>query len=226
MRAWPTAGAWRSASRRPARTSPSPSGGLGHAPTRPRSSRRTERSPSTYVRWPGARLRSMGGADLFEAPWSGCVFAHLEGARPAAGRAPRGPSSPRDDRHPRRSGGSGPVAGDRLRAEGPATRPGLRRAQRRLRPAPQTRNRSLIAALQRALRPITAHYVNVRRRKCWGRGAPERSVFAVSRSPERMRRAAQLAGRRERCVKTAASKLAKSIRLHGHPVTRFVLDGR
>ena len=41
-----------------------------------------------------------------------------------------------------------------------------------------------------------------------------------------MRRAAQLAGRRERCVKTAASKLAKSIRLHGHPVTRFVLDGR
>ena len=34
------------------------------------------------------------------------------GARPAACRAPRCPSSPRDDRHPRRSGGSGPVAGD------------------------------------------------------------------------------------------------------------------
>ena len=38
------------------------------------------------------------------------------GAYPATGRALRGPSSPRDDRHPRRSGGSGSVAGDRLRA--------------------------------------------------------------------------------------------------------------
>ena len=153
-----------------------------------------------HITWPGARLRSMGGADLFEAPWSGCVFAHLEGARPAAGRAPRGPSSPRDDRHPRRSGGSGPVAGDRLRAEGPATRPGLRRAQRRLRPAPQTRNRSLIAALQRALRPITAHYVNVRRAQVLGRGAPERSVFAVSRSPELMRPRGP-AGRKTRALR-------------------------
>ena len=43
-------------------------------------------------------------------------------------------------------------------------------------------------------RPITLTSAG---RKCWGRGAPERSVFAVSRSPELMRRAAQLAGRRE-----------------------------
>ena len=37
----------------------------------------------------------------------------------------------------------------------PAPWSGLRRAQRRLRPAPQARNRPLTAALQRALRPIT-----------------------------------------------------------------------
>ena len=47
-----------------------------------------------------------------------------------------------------------------LRAEGSAPRPGLRRAQRLLRPAPQARNRPLTAALQRALRPITAQSVN------------------------------------------------------------------
>ena len=35
--------------------------------------------------------------------------------------------------------------------------------------------------------------------------------MAVSRSPERMRRAARLAGRRQRYVETAAAKLAKSI---------------
>ena len=47
-----------------------------------------------------------------------------------------------------RSGGSGPVAGDRLRAEGPAPRPSLRRAQRRLRPAPQAGNRPLNPVLR------------------------------------------------------------------------------
>ena len=40
-----------------------------------------------------------------------------------------------------------------------------------------------------------------------------------------MRRAARLAGRRQRCVATAASQLAKSIRLHGRRVTRLGLDG-
>ena len=37
-------------------------------------------------------------------------------------------------------------------------------------------------------------------RKCWARGAPERSVFAVSRSPELMRRAAQT-GRKTRALR-------------------------
>ena len=100
-------------------------------------------------RHPGAVAVVQGVAALEQA----LALTSMGRAR-AACRAPRGPSSPRDDRHPRRSGGSGPVAGARIRAEDPAPRLGLRRAQRRLRPAPQARNRPLIrsSGLNRPLR--------------------------------------------------------------------------
>ena len=101
-------------------------------------------------------------------------------ARTSRGRARR-PVEPHEDRSPRVMIAIhvDPEVRDQLREiayeqKGPAARPGLRRAQRRLRPAPQTRNRPLIrssattehpccqepgsmrlAALQRAPRPIT-----------------------------------------------------------------------
>ena len=104
--------------------------------------------------------------------------------------APGGRSSPTRGRpprvmirHPRRSGGSGPVAGNRLRAEGPAPRPGLCRAQRRLRPAPQARNRPLTAARQRARRPITAHSVNEVGARVHGPFPPESDSAPAAASP-------------------------------------------
>ena len=56
--------------------------------------------------------------------------------------------------------------------------------------------------------------------------APERSVFAVNRSPDSCAARPGWPEDVGAASKTAASKLAKSIRLHGHPLTRFVLDGR